>query len=369
MKRALALAEKGRGSASPNPMVGAVVVKAGEIVGEGYHQRAGGLHAEVFALQAAGERARGGSLYVTLEPCCHTGRTPPCTRAILAAGVIDVHAAMIDPNPLVSGGGAEELRQAGVRVTVGEREAEARRQNEAFVTFVSKRRPFVILKYAMSLDGKIATAQGDSRGLTGAAWQRRLHLLRSHVDAILVGIGTALVDDPLLTARLPGGTVRQPLRVVLDSTLRLAPTARMLAGGVPGRTLIATTARADMSRAEDLRRQGAEVISVGESRVDIVTLLRVLAERQLTSLLVEGGGEVHASFVEAGLVDKVLAIVSPVLLGGAHSPTPVAGGGVAYIAQGLRLRDVTVKRAGRDVVISGYPAATTAQEPAVESAP
>lgn len=356
MQRALELAALARGRTSPNPMVGAVIVKHGRIVGEGYHQQAGGPHAEVFALRQAGESARGATLYVTLEPCCHQGRTPPCTRAVIAAGIAEVHAAMIDPNPRVSGQGMAELAAAGIRVVSGEHEDDARRLNEVFVTYVAKKRPFVIAKYAMSLDGKIATPTGASRGLTGAAWQRELHMLRSQVDAILVGVNTVLVDDPQLTVRGLGESVRQPLRVVLDSRLRTPLSARMLLPATPGRTLIATTAQASEPQADALRAAGAEVVRLGETRVDVALLLAELYGREISSLLVEGGGEVIASFVSAGCVDKVVAVIAPLLIGGATAPTPMAGAGVADLAQALRLTGVTVGRAGDDITITGYPA-------------
>lgn len=355
MRRALVLAARGRGRTSPNPMVGAVLVRDGRIVGEGWHRQAGGPHAEVFALHAAGAAARGATLYVTLEPCCHQGRTPPCTRALIAAGVAEVHAAMLDANPLVGGRGLAELEAAGVRTFLGEHEDEARLLNEAFITYVTKQRPFVIVKYAMSLDGKIATASGASRGLTGAVWQHKLHRLRSEVDAILVGVNTALADDPLLTARPASGRVRQPLRVVFDSLLRLPVAARMLHESTPGKTLIVTTAQADETKAQALRRRGAEVVRLGDATVDVTQTLSELRRREIGSVLVEGGGRVIASFVAAGCVDKVIAVVAPLMVGGAQAPTPMAGAGVAGLAQALRLGDVSVQRAGDDIVITAYP--------------
>ncbi len=336
-------------------MVGAVVVKDGQIVGEGYHQKAGEPHAEVFALRNAGVRARGATLYVSLEPCCYYGRTPPCTQAIIQAGIIEVHAAMLDPNPRVAGKGIAELESAGIRTICGEREAEARRLNEVFVTYMTKGRPFVTLKYAMSLDGKIATARGESRGLTGAAWQRELHELRSQFDAILVGVNTVLADDPQLTARLAGPDARQPLRIVLDSTLRTPPGARMLQAATPGKTLIITTGRADPKRAAALRTAGAEVLPVGNDHIDLAEALRLLARREITSVLVEGGGQVIASFVEARLVDKVTAVIAPVIIGGVNAPTPVAGRGAANLRGSLCLEQVSARRVGDETVITGYP--------------
>ncbi len=352
---ALDLAARARGKTSPNPMVGAVLVKDGRIVGAGYHQEAGGPHAEVFALREASEAARGATLYVTLEPCCHIGRTPPCTRSLIEAGVVEVHAAMVDPNPLMSGRGLAELEAAGIRTVVDEHESEARRLNEAFVAYITRQRPFVIVKYAMSLDGKIATAGKESRGLTGQAWLRELHRLRSEVDAILVGVNTVLTDDPRLTVRTGNDDVRQPLRVVLDSFLRTPPTARMLAPTNPGKTLIVTTSQAGQDRVAALQAAGAEVLVMGDARVDIPSLLRLLGARQISSLLVEGGGQVIASFVEAGMVDKVMAVVAPLLIGGSAAPTPVEGKGAATLAEALRLDLVEVRRVGQEIVITGYP--------------
>lgn len=354
MARALELAALGRGRTRPNPMVGAVIVKDGAVVGEGYHERAGGPHAEIVALRQAGDAARGATIYVSLEPCCHFGRTGPCTQALIAAGVAEVHAAMIDPNPLMAGCGLRELEQAGVRTLVGEHADEARRLNEAFVVYMTEKRPFVTVKYAMSLDGKIATRTGDSRGLTGAEWQRELHVLRSRVDAILVGVNTVLADDPLLTARVADDNVLQPLRVVLDSLLRTPLTSRLLAPATPGKTLIATSERASVEQADALRRLGAEIITLGAARVDIAALMAELAHRQITSVLVEGGGEVIASFLAAGVVDKVVAVIAPLLIGGTSAPTPVGGHGIGWLAEAPRLRDVVVRRVGTDTVISGY---------------
>jgi diaminohydroxyphosphoribosylaminopyrimidine deaminase / 5-amino-6-(5-phosphoribosylamino)uracil reductase len=354
MARALQLAARAKGKTSPNPMVGAVIVRDGHVLGEGYHHRAGEAHAEILALRRAGD-ARGATLYVTLEPCCHVGRTPPCTRAVIAAGISEVHAAMVDPNPRVSGAGLRELNEAGIRTVLGEHGDEAQQLNEVFVTYMTRKRPFVIVKYAMTIDGKIATRAGESRGLTASAWQHDLHVLRSNVDAILVGVNTVLADDPLLTVRREGYRGRQPLRVVLDSTLRMPLEARLLDAATPGSTLVATTSRADELRQTLFRQRGADVVVAGEARVDVRELLAYLARREITSVLVEGGGTVIASFVEAGLVDKVIAVVAPLIAGGATAPTPVEGEGVASLAGAMRLERISVRRAGADVVITGYP--------------
>jgi diaminohydroxyphosphoribosylaminopyrimidine deaminase/5-amino-6-(5-phosphoribosylamino)uracil reductase len=356
MERALRLAERGRGRTSPNPMVGAVLVKEGEIVGEGFHPRAGDPHAEVFALRQAGERARGATLYVNLEPCCHHGRTPPCTRALIAAGVAEVHLAMLDPNPLVAGRGRAELEAAGIRTAVGEREAEARALNEVFVHWTTTRRPFVTAKFAMSLDGKTATRTGNARWITGPSARQYVHRLRDRVDAILVGVNTVIADDPRLTTRLQQADVRHALRVILDSRGRIPATARVLDPALPGRTVVATTEAMPLQRRRALAdRADVLVLPADEGRVSPEALLAALGEREVTSLLVEGGGTVLGSFFAHGLVDQVLAFVAPMIVGGQHAPTPVGGPGVSRIAEAWRLTGVQIQQLGPDVLISGYP--------------
>lgn len=354
MARALALAERGRGLTSPNPLVGAVAVAAGRVVGEGWHERAGQPHAEPAALAAAGPAARGATLYVTLEPCNHQGRTPPCTEAILRAGVARVVAAVADPNPLVPGGGAAALRAAGVQVRVGCLEAEARRQNRVFFTAARRGRPHVTLKWAMTLDGKIAAAGGESRWITSEPARAHAHRLRAEADAIVVGVGTALADDPELTVRLPGGWPREPLRVVLDSRGRLPAEARLLKAGTPGRAIVAVTAAAGPGAAA-LEAAGATVLrcAAAAGRVDPGDLLAQLFRREVRAVLVEGGAEVHGAFLGAGLVDRVVAYVAPRLLGGRQAPGP-AGGPGRRLAQALELAELTVSRAGQDLVIEGH---------------
>jgi diaminohydroxyphosphoribosylaminopyrimidine deaminase/5-amino-6-(5-phosphoribosylamino)uracil reductase len=355
MRLALELAERGRGWTSPNPVVGAVVTAGGEIVGEGWHERVGGPHAEVVALTAAGVRARGADLYVTLEPCAHHGRTPPCTGAILAAGVRRVIVPVTDPNPRVDGRGLALLREKGVEVITGVLEQEARRRIEAYRKHVVTGIPFVTLKMAVSLDGKIATRTGDARWITGPASRERVHRMRAAADAVLVGVGTVLADDPALNARPPGGDVHQPLRVVIDSRLR-TPTAGRLFRETGGRVVIATTEAAPDDRAAALEALGADVLRVpGDGpRVDPARLLRELGSRGVTSLLVEGGAGVFTAFVEAGLADKVVAFVAPVIIGGSTAPTPVGGLGAATMADCLRLTGTLVETEGDDAVIQGY---------------
>jgi diaminohydroxyphosphoribosylaminopyrimidine deaminase/5-amino-6-(5-phosphoribosylamino)uracil reductase len=356
MARALELARQALGTTSPNPAVGAVLVKGGRIVAEGFTQPPGGPHAEIVAIRQAGEKARGATLYVTLEPCRHYGRTPPCTKAIVEAGIREVHYSFEDPDDHGRGRAAPELREAGVEVVTGESEAEARRINEAYIKHRSTGLPFVIAKWAMSLDGKIAATSGDSRWVSGPETREWSHRLRTQIDAIMVGVRTILVDDPQLTAR-PGDVVsgRQPLRIVADSKGRTPVTARVLDG--PGAALIATTEESKDVWRRQMAEAGAEVLVLPDVRehVDLAVLLRTLGERQVLSLLVEGGGELLGAFFDAGLVDKVQAVVAPMVIGGREAPAAVAGRGVERMAEALRLREVTVERAGEDMIVTGYP--------------
>ncbi|MBI3968580.1 MAG: bifunctional diaminohydroxyphosphoribosylaminopyrimidine deaminase/5-amino-6-(5-phosphoribosylamino)uracil reductase RibD [Chloroflexi bacterium] len=355
-ERALALARLALGRTSPNPAVGAVVVCDDEVIGEGFTQPPGGPHAEVVALRQAGERARGATLYVTLEPCGHFGRTPPCSDAIVAAGIRRVHYAVADPNPLTAGKGPAALRAAGVEVSVANWEP-AHELNEAFLEYVRSHRPFVTAKYAMTLDGKIATPTGDSRWVSDSVSRALVHELRDTTDAVLVGIGTVLADDPQLTARPDqptGRTPRQPLRVVVDSGARLPLGAKLLSA--PGRTLVATTAAATPTCRRALERAGAEILVVPdfEGRVDLDHLLAELGRRDVLSVLVESGGELLAGLLDRRLVDKVLAFVAPKIAGGAGAPTPVGGLGVSLMADAYPLRIARVERTGEDVLIVAY---------------
>lgn len=355
IRRTLELAARARGLTSPNPLVGAVVVRDGRVVAEGYHRRAGLPHAEIEALQAAGEAARGATLYVNLEPCCHTGRTGPCTEAIIAAGVKRVVAAMVDPNPLVAGKGIARLREAGIDVAVGVVEDEARRLNEAFIKYVTARRPFVVLKTAMSLDGKIATVTGESRWITGEAAREYVHQLRNTCDAVLVGIGTVLKDDPSLTTRLPEGG-RDPVRVILDSSARMPLAARVLSQDSEAPTLVATTEVAPAERLAALRQAGAEVLVCGRGpQVNLDLLLAELAAREIVSVLVEGGSTVNASFLLQGLVDKVVWFIAPRIIGGREALGPVGGSGIRHLARAIRLTETVVKQLGADLCVEGYP--------------
>jgi diaminohydroxyphosphoribosylaminopyrimidine deaminase/5-amino-6-(5-phosphoribosylamino)uracil reductase len=344
--RAIELALQADYRTSPNPMVGAVVLDAGgHLAGEGFHRQAGQPHAEEEALAAAGERARGGTLYVNLEPCTHGHRTPPCAEAVIEAGLARVVISMVDPDERVRGAGVRTLESAGIATTVGAHEKRAMELNEFYVKHRLTGRPFVTAKFAMSLDGKIATRAGDSRWITGEVARAHGHRLRHINDAILVGVNTVIADDPELTTRIDGEEPRQPLRVVIDSQLRIRQSARV----VGANTLIATV-RAGRVGAAEVVRFPADA----EGRVALAPLLDELGRRGILSLLVEGGGEVHASFLAEGLVDMVHAYVAPKLIGGREAPGPVGGKGVEHLADALRLRDIDMARLGDDILISGY---------------
>lgn len=358
MEQALSLARLAQGQASPNPAVGAVVVNGGVVVGQGYTQPPGSHHAEVLALKQAGKEARGGAMYVTLEPCCHYGRTPPCTQAITAAGISEVHMAMIDPNPIISGRGKDELEKDGIKTYLGEREEEAKEINEAYAKFITTGIPFVTAKFAVSLDGKIATRKGDSRWISGNEARKYAHNLRYISDAIMAGVNTVLADDPHLTTRCcggRGGTVRkQPLRVIVDGEGRTPLTARVFTQ--PGKTILALGRKATPEEKTAFAQAGAEILELPAAKgaVDLERLLAALGEQEITSVLVEGGGILFGSLFDHGLVDKVIAFIAPVIIGGAEAKTAVAGKGVDKVAESLRLERVRVERLGDDLAVSGY---------------
>ncbi|ACG74058.1 riboflavin biosynthesis protein RibD [Anaeromyxobacter sp. K] len=352
MRLAVREAARGLGRTSPNPAVGAVVVRDGRVVGRGHHARAGGPHAEVVALRAAGALARGADVYTTLEPCDHFGKTPPCSVALLEAGVRRVFVGSSDPNPLVNGRGMARLRRHGVAVVKGVLRAECDRLNAPWFTFITEGRPFVTLKAAVTLDGRIATRTGDARWVSGEAARAWVHRLRDRVDAVLVGAGTARADDPRLTTRLPRGG-RDPIRVVLDSDLSLPRTLALFRGGSPAPTLVAHASAAPARR----YGPGVELVRCrrGKGGVDLRDLLAKLAARGVAHLLVEGGAHVHARFLEAGLVDRVAVFVAPKIAGGDGVPL-VAGRGPARMADALRLEQVAFERVGDDVLVTGVPA-------------
>ncbi len=369
MALALRLAAKGRGHTSPNPMVGAVVVARNRIVGQGYHRRAGAPHAEVLALQSAGDRAKGATLYVTLEPCCHRRkRTSPCVPAIIASAIRRVVVAMRDPNPQVCGRGLRQLRQAGVTVTVDCLREEAERLNEIYCHWMRTGRPFVVVKAAMTLDGKIATASGESRWITGDAARRHVHGLRRRIDAVIVGLGTVLRDDPQLTVRLGSSRSRarpdrQPLRVILDSTARIPATAKVLspAAGASDRsggrssTVVATTVKAPQRRIERLRAQGVTVLvlPLQDGRVSLRACLSRLGQMGITSAMIEGGSELNAAALRGGLVNRILFYIAPRLLGGQDAKGVMGGPSPRRLAETLPIADIHVRRLGSDLLLEG----------------
>ena len=354
MLRALELARASVGETSPNPPVGAVVVRDGRIVGEGRTQPAGQDHAEVVALRQAGELARGATLYVTLEPCWHYGRTPPCTNAVIAAGVAEVHVSVVDPNPRVDGRGIGALRAAGIEVVLGEGREEAEELVAPHAVYITTGMPLVTLKFAMSLDGKIATRTGDSRWITCEESRRYVHELRAKSDAIMAGIGTVLADDPQLTARDSNDAPlsRQPLRVVVDSRGNTPPDATMLSQ--PGKTLVAVSEVGEDAR-DALESAGAEMFlaPTGNGRVNLRALLAELGRREVTSVFVEGGGVLAGSLLDAGLVHRVVAFVAPVIIGGDRAPSPIGGQGAALMSDAIRLSGVKIERFGGDVAVIG----------------
>ena len=358
MEQALALAKLALGQVSPNPAVGAVVVKDDTIIGQGYTQPPGSCHAEVMALSQAGQAALNATMYVTLEPCSHYGRTPPCTEAIKSAGISEVHMSMHDPNPLVSGRGQKELEKGGIKTFLGEFEEDARRLNEAYAKFITTGRPFVIAKFAMSLDGKIATKSGDSKWITGIEARKYVHSLRYTADAIMAGANTVRVDDPQLTCRCCGGrggtARRQPMRVIVDGKGSTPCSAQIF--GESGKTLLALGESVDYDRRKSFIEVGAEIFELKskEGLIDLDALMGELGNRGITSILVEGGGALLGSLFDAGLVDKVIVFIAPIIIGGDKATTAVGGSGVAEMADALRLEDVNFEKIGDDFVFSGY---------------
>lgn len=354
MARAIELARLGIGRTAPNPPVGAVLVREHKIVGEGYHPAAGEAHAEIFALRAAGECSRGADLYVTLEPCCHQGRTGPCTEALIAAGVRRVFYGTLDPNPRVAGQGLQRLQSAGIEVAAGPLAEECRRLIAPFAKHITTGRPYVILKAAMTIDGQLATSSGESQWISGPLSRELVHRWRDRVDGILTGAGTVLADDPRLTARLPAGG-RNPARIVLDSQLRTSPQARVFAVEVPGRRLLVTADDLAAERYEPFVRKGVEVFAVPRQggHLDLAAVMSALGRINLQCLLVEGGGALNGALLRAHMVDRIMLFVAPLLFGGADGKPLFAGHGVARLAEALRLTDVRIERVGDDLLIEG----------------
>ncbi|MBL7179552.1 MAG: bifunctional diaminohydroxyphosphoribosylaminopyrimidine deaminase/5-amino-6-(5-phosphoribosylamino)uracil reductase RibD [Pseudomonadota bacterium] len=359
MKMALDLAARGRGFTSPNPMVGAVIVKDGNVVGKGYHKAAGKAHAEVNAIDDAGMDAKGATLYVNLEPCHHTGRTPPCTEKILSAGIRRVVAAMHDPNPDVRGGGLDYLKSRGLKVAVGICEDQAKRLNEVFIKYVKTKRPFSIIKCAATLDGRIATRTGDSKWVTGEAARKFVHRLRHAVDAIMVGVNTIIRDDPMLTTRLSGGLQKKgldPTRIVLDTRLRIPESAKLLRPGSDSDTLIICGPSVSAEKKAKLEREGVKIIEspVKDGLIDLDRLMDRLGALGLTSLLIEGGSRVIASSLSAGIAEKIVFFYAPKILGGDDGAPVCRGPGPDLMKGCIAVKNIRVRRFGDDVMIEGY---------------
>ena len=356
MKRALELAARGSGRTSPNPLVGAVIVKNGEIIGEGWHERVGGPHGEVNAIMNSKESLEGSTIYVNLEPCSHFGKTPPCAVELVKRKFKRVVAAMEDPNPLVAGRGIKLLRDSGIQVDVGSHRLEALKLNDIFIKYITRRTPFVLLKSAMTLDGKTASKSGDSKWISGEQSREYVHHLRNRYSSILTGINTVLIDNPELTTRLKGIKGRNPLRIIVDSKGKIPADANVLQTEDDRRTIIAATEDMPEIKQRQLRDKGIEIIITDKrnGKVDIRRLIEELGKRRVDSLMIEGGGTVAASFLEEGLIDKVAIFIAPIIIGGTAAPTPVMGAGADLISDGYRLKHQSITAFGRDVLVEGY---------------
>jgi diaminohydroxyphosphoribosylaminopyrimidine deaminase/5-amino-6-(5-phosphoribosylamino)uracil reductase len=347
------LAKKAAGRTSPNPLVGAVLVRQGKIVGRGYHRFAGGDHAEIVALKRAGARARDATLYITLEPCSHHGRTPPCTGALIRAGVKEVVCGVKDPNPLVAGRGARRLRRAGIRVRCGVLEQECRSLIEAFTKYITQGMPFVMLKLAATLDGKIAAATGDSRWISGEKSRLTVHRMRNELDAVLVGLGTVKADDPQLTCRIPRG--RNPWRIVLDSRLRISLSAKILRHPDPEKTIVVTGAGVAPAKVRALQARGVQVwrLPARGNEISWRPLLRKLAESGIGSVMIEGGAATAASALEEKIVDKIIFFYAPKILGGDGRPM-IEGLNLRRMKDAIVVKDLRTEKSGDDWMVTGY---------------
>ncbi|MGE6630518.1 bifunctional diaminohydroxyphosphoribosylaminopyrimidine deaminase/5-amino-6-(5-phosphoribosylamino)uracil reductase RibD [Bacillus sp. NPDC077027] len=353
MKLALENAKAMKGQTSPNPLVGAVIVRDNEIVGVGAHMKAGEPHAEIQALRMAGEKAKDATIYVTLEPCSHHGRTGPCAEALVKAGVKTVVVAALDPNPLVAGRGIDILNHADIHVITGVCEEDSIQMNEVFNHFITKKTPFVTLKTGITLDGKIASSTSDSKWITSEESRYDAHHIRSMNDAILVGANTVILDDPSLTSRIPDG--RNPIRVILDSRLSIPLTAKVITDDLAP-TWVFTTKKADRHKISALEEAGVKVfVTGGEDRVEITEVLQLLGENQVSSLMIEGGGQVNASFLEQALVEKMVIYMAPKLIGGSKSPSFFGGEGISLMSNAIELNPLTIEQLGKDFKITGYP--------------
>jgi diaminohydroxyphosphoribosylaminopyrimidine deaminase/5-amino-6-(5-phosphoribosylamino)uracil reductase len=355
MKRAIEISKKGAGFTNPNPLVGAVIVKDDQIIGEGYHEKYGDHHAEVNAFNNATASVEGATMYVTLEPCSHYGNTPPCAKAIVEKKIKKVIVGMVDPNPLVAGRGIKMMRDAGIEVKTGVLSDEVKKVNEIFLKYIQDNRPYCIMKTAMTLDGKIATKTGDSKWISNTSSRRFSHEIRNRVSGILVGINTVLNDDPRLTTRLDRRST-DPIRIILDSKARIPLDAKVLTVASDSGVIVATTEKANDEKIEKLKSLGVEIIKtpLKDNRVDLDYLINTLGERSIDSLLIEGGGTVNFSFLKERLVDKIYSFIAPKIIGGREALTPVEGDGFDTIDEGIELKDVSVQDYYGDVLIEAY---------------
>lgn len=355
MKCAIELAKKGTGYTNPNPIVGAVIVKENRIIGEGYHMAIGGNHAEVNAIFNATEDVFGATMYVTLEPCSHYGKTPPCANTIVENGIKRVVIGLRDPNPLVSGKGIAILEKNGIEVITGVMEEECAEINEIFLKFITMKRPFCILKTAMTLDGKIATATGNSKWVTNDKSRKYVHEIRHRVGAIMVGIGTVLADDPVLTTRLGNEGGKDPIRIVVDSNARIPLSAKLIHVNSKEKTILATTDKADKEKLKKLEALGVEVIITPQknNHVDLGYLMMILGEKQIDSVLLEGGSELNYSAIEEGIVDKIYTFIAPKLIGGDKAKTPIGGKGISIMEDAIQVCKIKIHNFGEDIMIEG----------------
>ncbi|TJX13096.1 bifunctional diaminohydroxyphosphoribosylaminopyrimidine deaminase/5-amino-6-(5-phosphoribosylamino)uracil reductase RibD [Tissierella creatinini] len=356
MKRALELARGGIGYTNPNPLVGAVIVKDNRIIGEGYHKDYGSNHAEVNAFLNATEDVKGATMYVTLEPCSHYGKTPPCAKAIVEKGIKKVIIGLKDPNPLVAGRGIKILEEAGIEVVAGVLEEEGKKLNEPFLKYITTKLPFVILKTAMTLDGKIATRTNESKWITGELSRKYVHELRHRAAGIMVGIGTVLADNPSLTTRLGDVRVSDPIRIIVDSSARIPLEANVLNLESDAKTIIGVTEKADKQKLRILEEKGAEIIYTPSKngRVDLNLLMKELGERKIDSVLLEGGSELNYASIEEDIVDKVCVFIAPKIIGGNTAKSPVGGDGKAYMKDAINLDDIAIHRFGDDIMVEAY---------------
>ncbi len=354
MRLAISLAKKGVGKTSPNPLVGAVVVKDGEIISEGYHKKFGGAHAEINALVKAGGGAKGADIFINLEPCCHYGKTPPCFKEVISSGISKVHVGMVDPNPAVAGKGIKYLRDAGIGVEVGILEDDCKLLNEAYIKYITTMKPFVTLKLASTLDGKIATYTGESKWITEKGSRKKVHKMRGTVDGIIVGVGTVLKDDPKLTSRITNSV--NPSRIIVDSVLRIPLTSTVLKKIPNTEVFIATSYKAPLKKVEKLRRMGARIIFLPllEEGVDLKALMAELGKHGMMNLLLEGGAKLATSAIRSGVVDKLSLFLAPRIMGGSESAPMFLDLGVKSLDEMFHINRMRSKKIGNDVLIEGY---------------